>query len=61
MCCNNKPNGYGRYIFEDGSYYQGKYKHGKFHGQGKYVDEQGRTFSGLWHDDKFASVPNEVV
>ena len=31
---NNKPEGNGKYILENGEYYIGQYKNGFFHGKG---------------------------
>lgn len=50
---NNKFNGFGRNIYNNGGYYIGFWKDGFKHGQGKNFDEKGvLLFQGEYHYDK---------
>ena len=43
MKFNNQCNGYGRFIFADGKYYEGTLMDNKFNGYGKMVDAEGKV------------------
>ena len=47
---NDKPEGNGKYIYENGEYYLGQYKNGKRHGKGKkyeiYNNERKLVYEG---------------
>jgi len=52
--CNsgNCENGYGIYIFSEGSRYVGEYKYGKKNGLGTYTWTNGSKYVGEWKDGK---------
>ena len=39
---NGVPDGTGKYIYDDGSYYIGQIKNAKRHGKGKFYDDTGK-------------------
>ena len=45
-------NGYGTYVWGDGTKYVGGWKKGKSHGQGTYTFTDGRVVKGIWKDGK---------
>jgi hypothetical protein len=47
--CNN---GYGTYIFSNGSKYVGEWRNDKQHGQGTYTWASGNKYVGEWKDGK---------
>jgi len=53
--CNsgNCENGYGIYIFSEGSRYVGEYKYGKKNGLGTYTWANGSKYVGEWKDGKW--------
>ena len=50
---NDIYNGFGRYIYPNGSYYIGHWKDGRRSGWGKLVDKNGRVFEGMWKNCQF--------
>lgn len=42
-----------KYIYEDGSCYEGSVDHGEFHGQGTMVWSNGDSYTGQWKDGKY--------
>ena len=44
-------NGYGTYIYDDGTKYVGQWKNGLTHGQGTYTWANGDKYVGEWKDD----------
>ncbi|WP_445202702.1 MORN repeat-containing protein [Tenuifilum sp.] len=41
----------GKYLYADGSIYQGQFKNGKRHGEGTLTSPDGSTYHGQWKDD----------
>ena len=51
---NNKREGNGKYIFENGEYYIGQFKNGLFHGKGIYYYSNGKIKKkGNWINNEF--------
>eukprot|EP00803_Ostreobium_quekettii_P004207 evm.model.scf_1435.1 EVM.evm.TU.scf_1435.1 scf_1435:7254-16830(-) len=48
MCRWLQPEGYGRYVWTDGSTYEGQWKGGTKHGNGNYVWPSGAQYTGEW-------------
>ena len=48
---NGIREGYGRFIWGNGDYYEGSWLKGRYHGVGKEVS-QGKISTGLWKDDE---------
>lgn len=46
-------NGFGRYIYRDGSYYVGMFKNGKSHGKGEYAKLSGVKLIGKFENGEF--------
>ena len=44
-------NGYGVYVNDNGDYYMGFFKDGKFHGQGKFITADGNIIRGAFEND----------
>ena len=49
----NCLNGYGTYIFPDGTKYVGEWKNDKFHGQGIYTLSDSNKYEGRFEDGDF--------
>ena len=49
---NNKINGQGTFLYQNGDKYVGEFKNEKFHGQGILTYKDGRVDQGIWKDDK---------
>ncbi|MBE6142483.1 MAG: hypothetical protein E7177_00650 [Erysipelotrichaceae bacterium] len=47
----DKPNGKGKFIYDDGSIYEGQFKDGCFNGFGTYKWTNGDHFEGMYKDD----------
>lgn len=54
-------NGYGRYIYQSGSYYLGNFVDGKRSGLGKLMYECGTFKEGLWVNDEFVEDPDKEI
>ena len=50
---NQKPHGFGRAEYGDGSYYEGNWLNGKWHGQGSMTLASGTQLTGTWQDSRF--------
>jgi hypothetical protein len=50
---NQKPHGFGRAEYGDGSYYEGDWQNGKWHGQGTMTLASGTQLIGTWQDSRF--------
>lgn len=50
---NQKPHGFGRAEYGDGSYYEGNWLNGKWHGQGSMTLASGTLLTGTWQDSRF--------
>ncbi|MBR4324173.1 MAG: caspase family protein [Bacteroidales bacterium] len=50
---NEKPNGYGAMLYQNGDIYYGKFTYGDFDGQGVYVDKAGNKQEGLYYKGSF--------
>ena len=48
----DQRSGFGRFVFEDGSVYEGEWKNGVRNGSGKHFLQNGHTIIGNWVDDK---------
>ena len=46
-------NGWGRYIWSNGDYFEGIWKNGVPDGYGVQVSENGNTKKGLWKNNKY--------
>jgi len=51
QCTGNCENGFGKYIFDENSYYEGNWKNGKRHGLGTYIFSNGDKFVGNYVDN----------
>ncbi|MCX7955100.1 MAG: hypothetical protein N3A01_07920 [Bacteroidales bacterium] len=49
-------NGKGKYIFDNGTTYEGEFKKGQLNGYGKLVDPYNNTYIGFFKNNKFDSV-----
>ncbi|MCK5169690.1 MAG: hypothetical protein KAQ75_07415, partial [Bacteroidales bacterium] len=63
---NGLPHGTGKYIWEDGSYYEGNWRNGKKSGKGfLYTALTKEELKGIWKDDEFfkeiVDPPYEVI
>lgn len=47
---NSHREGYGRFVFADGSVYEGMWKQGRYHGEGKLVSCNKQTYEGTFLD-----------
>ena len=47
---NDVPNGYGKYVWNDGTYYEGEWRDGNKHGRGKETYSWG-YYDGQWRND----------
>lgn len=50
---NQKPNGFGKAEYGDGSFYEGEWLNGKWHGQGSMTLASGTQLIGTWQDSRF--------
>ena len=50
---NQKPHGFGRAEYGDGSIYEGNWQNGKWHGQGTMTLASGTQLTGTWQDSRF--------
>jgi hypothetical protein len=50
---NQKPHGFGRAEYGDGSFYEGNWLNGKWHGQGTMTLASGTQLVGTWQDSRF--------
>lgn len=48
---NNKREGYGVYIYSDGSKYNGHWKNDIRDGKGVYIDSDGNIYDGMFKND----------
>ena len=48
LSCSGKPDGPGRYVWANGSEYNGEWKGGRMHGQGTFVWTSGQRYDGEW-------------
>ena len=48
---DNKFEGKGRYIYNDGSVYAGDWSNGLRHGRGILTKKDGSKYDGTWHND----------
>ena len=56
---NDKREGNGKYIFENGEYYIGQWKNGLFHGKGIYYYSNGNIkYDGDFINDKLKEMEN---
>lgn len=53
MTKNQKFNKKGRYVYPNGSIYQGHYVDGKREGTGTFCDRKGNQYDGQWKADKY--------
>ena len=53
--------GYGHYIYKDGSKYMGMFEDGKKSGEGEYVYSDGSTYIGNFIDGTFILLRNKIV
>ena len=51
-CKNNKRDGRGRVVFDDGAKYEGDWKADKKEGKGKYTYASGAIYDGYWSNNK---------
>ncbi len=51
-CTGNCSNGNGKYVWQNGSTYEGQWKNGKREGLGKYHYSNGSVYEGQWLNDK---------
>jgi hypothetical protein len=53
QCVNDKPNGAGEVVFNNGDYFIGSFKNGRIDGKGKWTSgSSGNSYSGSWRDGK---------
>lgn len=50
---NQKPHGFGKAEYGDGSFYEGNWLNGKWHGQGSMTLASGTQLVGTWQDSRF--------
>ena len=50
---NQKPHGFGKAEYGDGSIYEGVWQNGKWHGQGTMTLASGTRLTGTWKDSRF--------
>ena len=50
---NQKPHGFGKAEYGDGSFYEGNWLNGKWHGQGSMTLASGTQLIGTWQDSRF--------
>ena len=50
---NQKPHGFGKAEYGDGSFYEGDWLNGKWHGQGSMTLASGTQLVGTWQDSRF--------
>jgi hypothetical protein len=50
---NQKPHGFGKAEYGDGSFYEGEWLNGKWHGQGSMTLASGTQLIGTWQDSRF--------
>tara|TARA_B110000285_G_C14912816_1_gene508765 strand:- start:92 stop:247 length:156 start_codon:yes stop_codon:yes gene_type:complete len=48
MFKNDMPNGFGRFIYNNGCYYIGEYKDNHRYGSGVFVDATGKKQDKIW-------------
>ncbi len=49
---NNKPNGEGFFLYEDGQSYEGFFKDGELHGKGVMIYSDGQSYEGDYKNNK---------
>ena len=49
---NLSKHGKGKYIYQNGGFYEGEWKNNKKHGEGMYKYHDGREINGIWENDK---------
>ena len=49
---NLSKHGKGKYIYQNGDFYEGEWKNNKKHGEGMYKYHDGKELNGIWENDK---------